>query len=675
MLRLRLLGVPSISDGAREIHLSSQKAQALLFYLATEAERSFSRSQVIALLWEESSEREGRNSLSTVLSRLRQTLPIAPLRAEGDTLTWQPSNDVWVDLHEFQTLSDHLGPATDEWAAGPERHIQQLEASAELYRGSFLDGFNIRDSESYNEWLRLERERWQQRWLAILTQLVDAYTAIGEWPCAIDHARRALASNPLQERFHRALMRLHHYTGDRTAALAQFRICSEVLARELGIEPDAETIELQQQIITGKLDRAQRPAADAAFPQASHSPRPAPKQPAPFASRATSALQHNFVGRTDELALFTTILAAEEPPFAILRVQGPGGVGKSALLNEFARRCADSGVSALLLDGRDIQPTPNGFLKALCELTGAARPLDALPERTVMLIDSYELLAPLDHWLRDQFLPQMPYWSLVVLADRNPPSSGWRVDPAWQEMTRVIQLGNFRPAEVADYLERRGLPSEQANMLLRCTHGHPLALSLASQALIQRPSSNFDGVAAPNAVPVLIERFVAGAPSASHRAALEACCQVRVMTEPLLAAMLGLPEARTLFAWLRGLSFISAGPGCLFPHDLLRAALSAELKRHNPSWRLELQRRAHHFYIRELERAPEQPRQLTLLDIGFLHDNPLDARASTGTVSPTWSKTCHSRSADRRSSPWCGAAKALGRQRSLYASLRGFRKN
>jgi DNA-binding SARP family transcriptional activator len=105
MLRLRLLGAPSVYDGAREIYLPSQKAQALLFYLAAEHERSFARGQIIALLWEESSEREGRNSLSTVLTRLRQALPLFPLRTEGDTLAWQAAPDTWVDLHEFQAVA------------------------------------------------------------------------------------------------------------------------------------------------------------------------------------------------------------------------------------------------------------------------------------------------------------------------------------------------------------------------------------------------------------------------------------------------------------------------------------------------------------------------------------------------------------------------------------------
>src|ERR1043165_9278823 len=127
MLRWRLLGALSVLDDTRGIYLPSQKAQALLFYLAAEADRSLARWQIIALLWEESSEREGRNSLSTVLTRLRQALPLFPVRAEGDTLAWQPSDHIWVDLHEFQAASQSLHLARGSTTNGAEPRLQRLE--------------------------------------------------------------------------------------------------------------------------------------------------------------------------------------------------------------------------------------------------------------------------------------------------------------------------------------------------------------------------------------------------------------------------------------------------------------------------------------------------------------------------------------------------------------------
>ena len=159
--------------------------------------------------------------------------------------------------------------------------------------------------------------------------------------------------------------------------------------------------------------------------------------------------------------------------------------------------------------------------------------------------------------------------------------------------------------------------------MLRFAHGYPLALSLAAEVLLQRPGSNFEGAASPDIVQVLLERFVASVPSAAHRAALEACSQVRVMSESLLAALLDVPEAHELFEWLRDLSFVSTGPRGIFPHDLARDALAADLKWRNPPWHHELHRRARAFYMREFEQAQGHDQYIALLDLIFLHDSPL----------------------------------------------------
>lgn len=43
--------------------------------------------------------------------------------------------------------------------------------------------------------------------------------------------------------------------------------------------------------------------------------------------------------------------------------------------------------------------------------------------------------------------------------------------------------------------------------------------------------------------------------------------------------------------WLRGLSFIQTRPGGLFPHDIAREVLAADLRWRNPGWYGELHRR------------------------------------------------------------------------------------
>ena len=113
-------------------------------------------------------------------------------------------------------------------------------------------------------------------------------------------------------------------------------------------------------------------------------------------------------------------------------------------------------------------------------------------------------------------------------------------------------------------------------------------------------------------------------PGPAHRTALEACALVRLMTEELLAEVLNLPDAHDLFEWLRGLSFIESGRQGIFPHDLAREAIVADLRWRNPAWYNSLHHRARNYYANKLQQTSGQEQQRVLFDYIFLHrDNSM----------------------------------------------------
>jgi hypothetical protein len=348
-----------------------------------------------------------------------------------------------------------------------------------------------------------------------------------------------------------------------------------------------------------------------------------------LASRLLAARRKRFVGRADERELFGRALRDPDPAFALLHVHGPGGIGKTTLLVEFASMAAELGATPLHLDARNLDPSPAGFVLALRLLLGlpeSASPYEALSnfQRPVLMIDTYETLSPLDNWLRETFLPQCPENTLVVLAGRNPPSAAWRADPGWRDMVREVSLRNLRPEESRDYLLRRGIPEKQFAAVLDFTHGHPLALSLVADMMNQSANMPFQPEASPDVVGALLERFMQQVPSSKHREALETCVMVRVTTEAILRAGLGLEDANEYFDWLRGLSFIETGPLGLFPHDLARDALDADLRWRNPDWYGELHRRVRGYYTRRLTETRGLEQQRILFDDVYLHrHNPM----------------------------------------------------
>jgi hypothetical protein len=354
-----------------------------------------------------------------------------------------------------------------------------------------------------------------------------------------------------------------------------------------------------------------------------------------LADRLGKARRNSFVGRQTERDLFAAALQSAEPPFYVLHIYGLGGVGKTSLLRELVSLCAAQQIRSLWLDARDIDPSPQGFLHALGTTLGLAPDasvfdsLSAGAERFVLFVDTYELLAPLDHWLRETLLPSLPDNVVVVLAGRNAPQEGWRLDSGWRDLLRAVPLRNLNPEESRSYLLDRQVPAEQHQQVLDFTHGHPLALSLVADVFAQRDgstsqSSFLNAPDAPDVVRTLVGHLVQGVPSERHRHALEACALVRVTTESLLSHLLGQPQGEEpsthqVFEWLCSLSFIEAAQPGISPHDLAREAIMADLRWRDPESYAELHSEARTFYAAQLQAAGGLEQQHILMDYVYLH--------------------------------------------------------
>lgn len=150
--------------------------------------------------------------------------------------------------------------------------------------------------------------------------------------------------------------------------------------------------------------------------------------PEQLRDRLEAARKRLFVGRQEELALFSSLLTSEESSTSVLYVYGPGGIGKTTLLREYQGLAQKVMVPAYYLNADFVDSSPSGFMRALrktMDLEPTASPIALLQEsedRFVLLVDSYGGLASLERWLQEEFLPALPATTLIVLASRNPPS-------------------------------------------------------------------------------------------------------------------------------------------------------------------------------------------------------------------------------------------------------------
>jgi hypothetical protein len=311
--------------------------------------------------------------------------------------------------------------------------------------------------------------------------------------------------------------------------------------------------------------------------------------------RLRTARHRTFVGRSAEVSLFHAALATAAESFAVQFLTGPGGVGKSTLLRRFAEEAGAAGRTVVEIDEHRRPQTPEAF-----EADAAKMFTD---ERAVLLVDDFEAYEPLEGWLRDRFLPRLPAGSLVVFAGRRPPGAMWTADPGWEDVLRVVRLGDLPPEDAVALLAARGVPPHLHPAVLTFAGGHPLALSLAASAIGE--GADAEWTPTHDVIDALLNRLLGAVPSPLHRQALEVSAHVRTTTEGLLRAVLPEADAGALFDWLRRLSFMEPVAAGIRPHDVIREALDTDLSWRDPQRYAEMHRRLIRHFVGEVRNAAD----------------------------------------------------------------------
>jgi DNA-binding CsgD family transcriptional regulator len=351
-----------------------------------------------------------------------------------------------------------------------------------------------------------------------------------------------------------------------------------------------------------------------------------------ISERLAESAGRTFVGREKELDAFARALASPELPFLVAFIHGPGGIGKSRLLQALIA-LLDPETRALLLDCRDIEPTPRGFQRAVArglaidqdepDLPAVVAAIASGDRRTVLALDTYEVFGLLDAWLRTVLLPALPASVLTVIACRERPVGAWRTEPGWAGLVREMQLGALGQASAIAMLRSRGLSELQAARANRSAHGHPLALELAAAAVRDDPDLDLD-LGRPNqlgAADELLDAFLTRLPSYAVTA-VEAASIARRVTEPILRALLERDDVREEFDALRRLPFTERTGEGLLLHDVVRDTVERDLAVRDPDTHARYRRNAASFFTAQA-RGPRVDLWQATADLIYLIKNPV----------------------------------------------------
>jgi adenylate cyclase len=359
-LKLFLFGPPRVELDGTPIEIRRRKALAMLTYLAVTGQ-PHSRDALATLFWPDQSQSRARGYLRRDLSELNISLGSEWLEIDRETVQLKGSSRpltspdpaarlaLWVDVAHFGqllALTQAHGHSREETCV---ECLPLLAEAADLYTDDFLAGFTLSDSAEFDDWQFFQTEGLRQELASLLERLVRAHCDQGDYEAALPYARRWLSLNPLHEPAQRYLMYVYDQSGQQAAALRQYEEYVHRLEEELGLPPEEETTTLYEAI---KAKRKLQPYLKAQAGTGQLRPEPwsgaaslssdAPTLSLAFLdaeSTPTTPEGPVFVAREEELAqLDATLDAALGAQGRVVFVIGDAGRGKSALVQEFARR-------------------------------------------------------------------------------------------------------------------------------------------------------------------------------------------------------------------------------------------------------------------------------------------------------------------------------------------------
>jgi DNA-binding SARP family transcriptional activator/tetratricopeptide (TPR) repeat protein len=552
----------------------------LLAYLAVEG-GVHNRDSLAELLWPDYATDRARAALRRTLSTLRSALGGRWVTVARDSVSLDGGE---VDVDEFHRLA-----ASDE--------IGDLERAAALYRGVFLAGFGLRDSRVFDDWQSFRAASLARELGAVLDRLADGCVASGDLVRAIEHARRRLALDPLNETGHRRLIALYGASGERAAALAQYRDCVRTLHRELGVAPTEETTAVYRAIREGGTAAAE-PA------EAVVGTRPHPlvgrgrELAALLEAYSTVASEGRFVVLDGEMGIGKSRLAAE----LVTRVRDDGGAAAAARCiegeSELAFGCAIELVRSALREGDatavseapaaeaarlvpelGTPPTPtlDGPGAQARFLDGVARVLveaTAGEKAGLLFVDdvhwadasSLELLAFLVRRLRDRPVLVVATWRTEETPSDHP-ARRILADATRDGLATVVVPGRLGRDDVAELAAEAGASTELAERLFEETEGLPFFV-------VEYLDSQAEDSSLPPGVRGLLEARVTGTSEVAGQVIAAAAVLGRQFDLDLIRAVSGRSEEETVTALeeltRRGLLAESGSGELAFHHEQAR---------------------------------------------------------------------------------------------------------
>lgn len=201
------------------------------------------------LVWSDENPQKATNRFRVALTRLRKFLepelikgmPSEYILVAGDSYLLDLGERGWPDIDVFKTELNNI----ENKNISPEEILNCYLNAEKLYKGEFID------EDRYVDWCLEERERYKNKYLYLLKQIIFFYEENKAYDKCIEYSKKYIETDKFDEDAYCSLMKYYSRIGSKNNIKQTFKEGQKHIAEELGCPLRDESIGLYNEVMSG----------------------------------------------------------------------------------------------------------------------------------------------------------------------------------------------------------------------------------------------------------------------------------------------------------------------------------------------------------------------------------------------------------------------------------------
>ncbi|KUG02389.1 transcriptional regulator [hydrocarbon metagenome] len=237
-LRIYTLGRFCVRRGDRIISSEARRSYKLweLFkFIISNRDRSVHGDTIIESLWPEQDYNDNRNSLHSMIYRLRQlidnnchnTHSVSSITFSAGTYAWNENSNCWLDAVRFEQLCVAARQASSN---DPSQSINLYLEAIDVYKGDYLPEL------AYTEWTIPLRNYYHRLYVNAVQEVISLLVKSDNHEKVIGICEKAIQVEFYKEEIHAAYLCALIKDGNIAQARSHYEYASSVFHKEMGID-------------------------------------------------------------------------------------------------------------------------------------------------------------------------------------------------------------------------------------------------------------------------------------------------------------------------------------------------------------------------------------------------------------------------------------------------------